>query len=123
SLKFSKASIRRYVTLFIFLIILASLFFNIIFFSKYQTIRNSVKAQQSDIEKELGKVNEKDILNPDSAIFFTKEFLKQYIAIPEDNEDRDRRKDILSGYFVNGFNLSGLEDLSEFDGKRELTSL
>lgn len=105
------------------MIIFASLFFNVLFFSKYQTIRNSVKAQQEDVRSELEKVGEDSLINSDAVIYFTKDFLREYVTVPLDKEEREDRQNNLNKYFISGFDTSKLEDFSEFTGNRKLKTV
>lgn len=122
-IKFSRSKLRRNVTFFVFLIVFASLFFNIVFFSKYQTIRDNVKAQQEDVRNELNKVGEDSLINSDAVIHFTRDFLSEYINVPLDEDDRENRQNNLKSYFVSGFDVTKLEDFSSFAGERKIKSI
>lgn len=124
-IRFSKGKIRRNVSLLIFTVIFLSLAFNLIFFTKYQTIRNTVKAKEQAIDQQLNKVidEEEDIYNSHSVVVFTQDFLRTYYNIPRDQEERNKRSDELTQYFVSGFPVSRLESLDDFTGERKATQM
>lgn len=122
-IQFSRKKVTRSVTLLVFLVICLSLVFNVIFFSKYQTIRNTVKAGENKIEKQLNQVKKTGILNSNSVVTFTENFLKEYYNIPDKKEERDQRLEDLAAFFVNGFDTSTLETIEEFNGSRTLKNV
>ncbi|WP_160807683.1 conjugal transfer protein [Virgibacillus salexigens] len=120
---FSREKVRKIISLTVFSIICLSLLFNIIFFSKYQSIKNSVQASESHIEDELNQVEEGDVGYSDSVIPFTEDFLTAYYNIPRENEKRDQRLETLNNYFVSGFDTTTLETIEDFKGDRKINSL
>lgn len=122
-IRFSKRKIRNVVTWIIFLVIFASLFFNVIFFNKYQTIRNNVQASEDRVEEKLYEVEEKEDGFSDAIVSFGEDFLGLYYNVPAEQEDREKRLDSLSNYFVNGFKTSDLESLEDFQGERLLDDI
>lgn len=122
-LQFSRNRIRQFVTFLVFGVILCSLFFNVLFFAKYKQIGSSVVAQQRKVNQELQEVDKESVIRSDAIKYFASDFLDKYININDDKDDRDRRRDILSGYFIEGFNLSKLENLADFKGERKLKDL
>ncbi|MGP4080107.1 conjugal transfer protein [Pseudalkalibacillus sp. R45] len=120
---FSRRTSTRITSIVFFSVIFLSLLFNVIFFSKYQTIRNSVKAQENSIEEQLNQVNQSDLINSHSIVVFTEDFLRNYFTIPEKAEERKSRLESLSTFFVNGYDIQRLGSLEEFKGSRTLKNL
>lgn len=100
-----------------------SVFFNFVFFSKYQNISNTVSAGEERIDSKLLEVDETDWNLSDAVVPFTEDFLRAYYNVPRDKEEREKRQQNLSKYFVNGFDVSRLEVLEDFDGVRNLKSM
>ncbi len=122
-IRFSRDRVRKAVSWFIFLLIFASLFFNVIFFSKYQTIRNNVQASEDRIDEKLYKVEEREVGFSDAVESFGEDFLEVYYNVPAEKESREKRLDTLRNYFVSGFKIEDLESLEDFKGSRSLTDL
>lgn len=120
---FSRKKASRIASIVFFSVIFLSLLFNIIFFSKYQTIRNSVKAQENSISEQLNQVRDSDMLNSHSITVFTEDFLEEYFNIPKEKEEREKRSEALSTYFVNGYDTNRLGNIGEFNGSRKLNNL
>jgi len=120
-IRFSRSKVRRAATLLLFSIIFLSLLFNVIFFSKYQTIRNTVKAGESQIEEKLVQLDEREDTGfSDSVVAFTEDFLKMYYNIPAETESREKRLENMKRYFVRGFDVTSLESIDDFNGERKL---
>ncbi|WP_349407942.1 conjugal transfer protein [Pseudalkalibacillus sp. SCS-8] len=120
---YSRRTATRITSIVFFTVILFSLVFNVIFFSKYQTIRNSVKAQENSIEEELNQVHDSNLIHSHSIVVFTDQFLQQYFGIPESEDERKKRLETLSTYFVSGYDLQRLGNLDDFKGSRVLKDL
>lgn len=120
-IRFSRTKVRKVLTITIFGVIFLSLFFNLIFFMKYQTIRNNVEASENKIDDQLHEVENRKEGFTDSVVSFGQDFLNEYYNVPESPEDREKRLDDLNTYYVNGFKTSDLERLEEFKGSRSLT--
>lgn len=119
----SKTFVQRLVSWTIIGLILLSLLFNVIFFSKYNNISSDVQAQQSEIEKELNQVEENEIHSSDKVIFYTEKFLRNYINISSDDEKRTNQIEELESYFYEGFNVNELYNINDFNGKRTLKNM
>ncbi|WP_163531445.1 conjugal transfer protein [Halobacillus ihumii] len=119
-IRFSRTKVRKVLTITIFGVIFLSLFFNLIFFMKYQTIRNNVEASENKIDDQLQEVENRKEGFTDSVVFFGKNFLSAYYNVPESPEEREKRLDDLNTYYVNGFQTSDLNRLEEFKGSRSL---
>lgn len=122
-IRFSKRKIRNVVTWSVFLVVFSSLFFNVIFFNKYQTIRNNVQASEDRVEEKLYEVEEKEDGFSDAIVTFGEDFLGVYYNVPAEQEEREKRLGALSNYFVNGFKTSELEVLEDFKGERVLNDI
>jgi hypothetical protein len=120
---FSRKKATRLASILFFSVILLSLLFNVIFFSKYQTIRSSVKAQENSIQDQLNQVKNSDMLNSHSVVVFSEDFLQHYFTIPSEEDKRKNRIETLSTYFVNGYDINRLGSLEDFNGNRELKNL
>lgn len=120
---FSRRKASKVAAILLFSVIGLSLLFNVIFFTKYQAIRNSAKAAEREIEEQLDQVKESDLLNSRSVVVFAEDFLRQYFTIPKDEEGRTTRQDRLQEYFISGFDTGSLENISEFKGERTINSM
>nr|WP_239534276.1 conjugal transfer protein [Thalassobacillus pellis] len=100
-----------------------SLLFNVIFFSKYQTIRHSVQAQQTSLQEQLQETQETDAFASHAAVIYTENFLTTYITIPADEQGRKKRLENLQTFYAQGFDVSRLGAVETFSGSRELQSL
>lgn len=123
NIKISKKGIQRIVSWSIISLILLSLLFNVIFFSKYNNISSDIQAQQSEIEKELNQVEENEIYSSDKVIFYTEQFLREYINISADEEKRASKNEKLQTYFHKGFDINELYNINDFNGKRTLKDM
>lgn len=104
--KFSTKKIRRFLSFVFFVVIAGSFFFNCLFFSKYQTIRNTVKDEQTAITEYLTDAKSETNLTSQAVSIYAEDFLKDYLTIPEKEEQRDRRKMELDSYFISSFAFS-----------------
>lgn len=123
NIKLSKQRIQRIVSWAIISLIVLSIFFNVVFFSKYHNISNDVQVQKEEIEQELNKVEENKAYSSDKVIHFTKEFLREYISISEDDETRNSQAQLLETYFYDGFDVNTLYNVNDFNGSRTLKSI
>lgn len=123
NIKLSKTVVQRIVSWSIIGLILLSLLFNVIFFSKYNSISSNVQAQQSEIEKELTQVEENEIHSSDKVIFYTEQFLREYINISADEEKRASQNEKLQTYFYDGFDVNELYNINDFNGSRTLKDM
>ncbi|WP_221568963.1 conjugal transfer protein [Alkalihalobacillus sp. TS-13] len=121
-ISFSRKKATRVASFLFFSVIALSLLFNIIFFSKYQAIRDSVKAQEESLEERLGDVSKADMIRSDAVAAFGMDFLRQYFFIPKDDKERKERLDVLSRYLVQGFDTTGLQT-EDFSGNRSVKDL
>ncbi len=119
---FSRKKANRVASIIFFSVIALSLLFNIIFFSKYQTIRNSVKAQEHSIEERLGEVGKADMIQSDAIVSYTRNFLNTHFSIPEGKGERKERIESLSRYYVQGFDTSTLK-AGDFSGSRSIQEM
>lgn len=122
-LTFSRKKAAKTASILFFSVIGFSLVFNVIFFSKYQVIRNSAKAAENRINNQLQQVKNSDMLNSHAAVVYTEDFLKIYFAIPRSKEEREKRLSNLESYFVPGFDIGNIENIKDFNGERKLKSL
>lgn len=122
-LSFSRKKANRTASIIFFTVIGCSLLFNVIFFSKYQAIRNSAKAAQASIESQLEGFTDSNMLESHSAALFAEDFVNRYINIPQDEQQRIQRLEELQTYFTSNYDIKRLEELKSFVGSRELTSL
>ena len=83
---FSRTKVRKVLTITIFGVIFLSLFFNLIFFMKYQTIRNNVEASENKIDDQLHEVEKRKEGFTDSVVSFGRDFLNEYYDVPESPE-------------------------------------
>lgn len=120
---FSRRKATKTASILFFSVIFLSLLFNVIFFSKYDSIRDSVKAQENSIQDQLKQVKNSDSLNSHSVVVFTGEFLQNYINIPKEENRRKDRIEELTTYFVNGYDIKRLGEIEEFKGSRKLKEL
>jgi Conjugative transposon protein TcpC len=120
---FSRKKATKTASILFFSVMFLSLLFNVIFFAKYQTIRNSVKASENHVQNRLKKVENENLLYSDSIAVFTEDFLKNYLNIPQDEKARQSRIEDLSPYFVSDFDLKRLPDIKDFKGERKVTNL
>lgn len=117
---FSKRKTAKIASFTIVGIMIASLFFNVVHFSKVQTIRNGVAASQGEVTEQLQKLEQGNLLESHSLVVYAEDFLKRYINIPSSEEDQQSRVDQLGQYFVSGFDVNTIEELTEFNGYRSL---
>lgn len=122
-MKLSKNGVRTIVSWSIILLISVSLLFNIIFFSKYDSISSNVQAQQSEIREELNSVEDNEIYASDKVIYFTEQFLTNFINISDDDDERVEQQESLQEYFYNGFTVNELYNNNDFNGSRELVDM
>ncbi|MGD6793829.1 conjugal transfer protein [Metabacillus indicus] len=122
-LSYSSKNAAKTASILFFSVMFLSLLFNVVFFTKYQTIRNSVKASEKNIHDQLKEVENTNLLYSDSIEVFTEDFLKSYLTVPKDEKERQERKGELSEYFVSGFDLKRVSNLKDFKGERRVTDL
>jgi Conjugative transposon protein TcpC len=120
---FSRKKATQTASILFFSVMFLSLLFNVIFFAKYQTIRNSVKASEDHVQNRLKKVENENLLYSDSIAVFTEDFLKYYLNVPQDEKAKRLRLEALSTYFVSEFDLKRLPDIKDFKGERQVTNL
>lgn len=123
NIRLSKRAVQRIVSWSLIGLILLSLLFNVIFFSKYNNISSNVKAQQNEIEEELNQVEQNEVHSSDKVIFYTKQFLRDYINISADDDERANHREKLKSYFYNGFDVNDLYNINDFNGERTLKDM
>lgn len=123
NLKLSKTMTQKIVSWTLLILIIASVFFNIVFFSKYNSISSNISEQQQQINEELNKVEDNEIYESDRVVFYGKEFLRDFINISESEEDRADDIQNLKKYFHNEFEINELYNVNDFNGSRHLTGI
>lgn len=123
NIKLSKTMTQKIVSWTLLILIIASVFFNIVFFSKYNSISSNISAQQQQINEELNKVEDNKIYESDRVVFYGKEFLRDFINISESEEDRADDIQNLKKYFHNEFEINELYNVNDFNGSRHLTDI
>lgn len=119
-LSFSKNKIQKIVSLSIIGLILLSLLFNVIYFTKYQAIRNSTKSTEQRIDKKLAELEKGNEGKADTINYFVKQFLKDYMYIPDSEDKRNEHLNDLKKYFYNGFDVEKIYDFEGFNGSQKL---
>lgn len=119
---FSRKTPAKIASLVIFSVMLLSLLFNIIHFSNIKSIRDTVSASQSNIDEQLTEIEDGDLIESDSVRVYASDFIEDYYTIPEASEARVEREETLNRYFVNDFAFNELENIEEFQGKRDISS-
>jgi Conjugative transposon protein TcpC len=122
-LAFSRKKATKVASILFFSVMFLSLLFNVIFFTKYQTIRNSVKASEENVQDQLKQVENVNLLYSDSINVFTENFLKSYFTVPKEEKERQNRLEELSTFFVSGFDLNRVSTTKDFKGERRLTEI
>ncbi|GIN14623.1 hypothetical protein J26TS2_44900 [Shouchella clausii] len=117
---FSKKKTQKIASFTIIGIMLVSLFFNVVHFTKVQSIRNSVAASEKAVSNQLNDLEQGNLLESHSVVVYAEDFLKRYINIPSSDEEQEKRLEQLGQYFVSGFDVSSIEELTEFNGHRSL---
>lgn len=123
NIKLSKNGVQKIVSWTIIILIFTSVLFNLIFFSKYDSISSNVQAQQEEVRKELNEVEENEIYASDKVIYFTEQFLNDYMNINSDDDVRNEQQKDLEKYFHNGFEVNELYNVNDFNGSRELIDI
>lgn len=123
NIKLSKNGVQKIVSWTIIILIFTSVLFNLIFFSKYDSISSNVQAQQEEVKKELNEVEENEIYASDKVIYFTEQFLNDYMNINSDDDVRNEQQKDLEKYFHNGFEVNELYNVNDFNGSRELIDI
>lgn len=122
-LSYSRKNAAKTASILFFFVMFLSLLFNVIFFTKYQTIRNSVKASEENVQDQLKQVENSNLLYSDSIAVFTQNFLETYLTVPREEKARQTRTEEISTYFVSGFDMKRISDLKDFKGERRITEL
>ncbi|OYD56102.1 hypothetical protein CGZ90_19270 [Fictibacillus aquaticus] len=120
---YSRKSAAKIASLLFFSVMFLSLLFNVIFFTKYQTIRNSAKASEESVKDQLKQVENSNLLYSDSISVFTEKFLETYLTIPKEEKARQSRTEELSTFFVSSFDIKRVSDLKDFKGERRVVDL
>ncbi|WP_088815654.1 MULTISPECIES: conjugal transfer protein [Listeria] len=121
-IKFSTKRIRSIVSFLFYLVMISSLFFNVLFFTKYQTIRDTVKTEQENVQNYLDGEKKKTNLESASVEVFAKDFLEAYLTIPEKEQYRETHKKTLEAFFVRNFAYSD-ENVGRWKGWRNVESV
>lgn len=122
-LSFSKKKTQKIASILVFGVMGISLFFNVIHFTKVQSIRNTVQASYNEIDEQMKGVETGSLIESQRLVVYGDEFVRKYINLPGEEEGREQRTDDLKGYFVAGFDVNNLEDTSEFIGSRTAKSI
>ncbi|ASV70147.1 MULTISPECIES: conjugal transfer protein [Cytobacillus] len=123
ALSFSKKKTRKIASILVFGVMGISLLFNVIHFTKVQSIRNTVQASYNEIDEQMKGVEKGSLIESQRLVVYGDEFVRKYINLPAEEEGREQRTDDLKGYFVAGFDVNNLEDTSEFIGSRTTKSI
>ncbi len=117
---FSKKKTRKIASFLVFGVMTISLLFNVIHFSKVQTIRNMVQASYEEIDEQVKGIEVGSLIDSQKLVVYTDDFVQEYINLPKGQEEREERIDKLRSYFIAGFDVSNLENTSEFVGSRSI---
>jgi hypothetical protein len=120
---FSKRKTRKIASYLVFGVMAVSLLFNVIHFSKVQTIRNTVQASYKEIEQQMQGIEKGSLIESPKLFVFSRDFVHDYMNVPAEEAEREERADLLKSYFVSGFDIGRLEDISDFIGTRQVKSV
>lgn len=99
-----------------------SLLFNVIHFTKVESIKATVQESYQEVEERIEQLKKGNLLESQSLIVYSSDFLKEYINIPFEDDLREERKESLRQYYVTGFDVLKLERLEEFAGSRTINN-
>jgi len=117
-LNFSKNRVSKIVSVTLIALIVISVLFNFIFYSKYQTIRNTVKESEKTVQKQLKSISDSKEGQSDKSIYFAEQFLNDYYKIPKNENDRKEHLNELKKYFYSDYDIESLYDLENFNGSQ-----
>lgn len=122
-IRFSKLRVQKIVSWTLIILIITSLFFNVVFFSQYSNINADVSAQQEEVEQQLNQVADNETYESDKVVFYAEEFLRDYINVAADEDTRNEDFQALEKYFHNGFDINDLYNVNDFNGSRDLNTI
>lgn len=121
-LKSARFNVRSIFTMVFWIVVFCVIFFSFQSWARTGFLNNKVNDYQKQASAQIASLNEIGFANSPAGEEYTYKFLETYINIPANKEDREKRLKELQGFIAEGLKVEQLENLSDFNGKRELKS-
>lgn len=121
-LKSSRFNSRTMFTLVFWAVVVGVIFFSFQAFARTGFLNEKVNGYQAEATQKIESLNEVGFSNSPAGESYSQRFISTYINIPADPKEREERKKDLESFLAEGMKPDKLENLSEFEGKRELKS-
>ncbi|WP_426981369.1 conjugal transfer protein [Bacillus pseudomycoides] len=119
TIPYSREKVKRITSYLIFSLIIISIFFNIAFFNKYQYIRSVAAKSEKNVNDSLQEKKKSTLLTENAAITFAKNFLNNYINIPRDLQQREKRTQDIKNLLIKDL-AKEIDNTKEFKGERKI---
>lgn len=121
-LKSSRFNGRMVFSFLFWLVLVGVVFFTFQSWARTGFLNEKVNGYQKKASAQIASLNGAGFAYSPAGETYASHFIKTYINIPSDQSERAEREKALQKFLGEGLKVGGLENLSEFQGKRVLKS-
>jgi hypothetical protein len=121
-LKSSRFNARKAFSLVFWMVLVGVIFVSVQSWARTGFLNEKVNGYQDQATKKINRLNEVGFANSPAGESFSNQFIHTYVNVPNDEKEREERTKALQGFLAEGLQVEGLENLTDFQGKRVLKS-
>ncbi len=122
-LVFSRFNARTVFTFGFWLVLMTVIFCSFLSYYRTNFLNERVNAYQDETQSKIDSLNKVGFTKSPAGETYSKNFVKTYINIPKDPEQREKRNNALQPYLAEGLTPGEIENLSEFKGERAIKDI
>ena len=97
--------------------------FSFLAFSRTGFLNEKINGYQAEAKEQIEMMNKSGFITSPAAEDYAERFTKEYITIPFDSKQREKRAAQLSNFLAEGLSLDNMESIAEFQGKRVIDDI
>jgi Conjugative transposon protein TcpC len=121
-LKSSRFNARMAFSFVFWMVLVGVIFISFQSWARTGFLNEKVNGYQDKSTEQIASLNEVGFANSPAGETYASEFIDTYINVSNDEKEREEREKTLQGFLAEGLQVGGLENLTEFQGKRVLKS-
>jgi hypothetical protein len=121
-LKSSRFNARMAFSLLFWMALAGVIFISFQSWARTGFLNEKVNGYQNKSSEQIARLNKVGFANSPAGETYASEFINTYINVSHDEKVREEREKTLQGFLAEGLQVGGLENLTDFHGKRVLKS-
>ncbi|RZT15576.1 conjugal transfer protein [Fictibacillus sp. BK138] len=121
-LKSSRFNARMAFSFVFWMVLVGVIFISFQSWARTGFLNEKVNGYQNKSSEQIASLNEVGFANSPAGETYASRFIDTYINVSNDEKEREEREKALQGFLAEGLRVGGLENLTDFQGKRVLKS-